>query len=182
MRTPLHLLSFVLLALLVASCDDTPTATTDQHLGKVAVDDFLADPRYSVWFDLGYGAYPGTDAAAKARFDASVETIRTSFDPSQHSILMVVKPTCSCQKTQQTMPQVLRVLDAAGVPHERIDIWITDARLAGFDEIKATHTPAITDAPTFIVMKNGVEKGRIEDGPTAGKSVEEELAPFFAAP
>jgi hypothetical protein len=182
MRMPLLLLSLCLLALTVVACEDTPTTTPDTQLGKITVDEFLAEPRYSVWFSSGYDAYPAASPQSQALFADKVAAIRSSFDSSRHSILMIVKPTCSCQKTQQTMPQVLKVLDAAGVPHSKIDIWITDSRLAGFDEIKATHQPAITDAPTFIVMKDGVEKGRIEDNPETGVTVEEMLAPYFAAP
>jgi hypothetical protein len=182
MRTPLLLLSLCLLALTVAACEDAPTTTADQRLGKMTVEQFRTDPGYSIWFDQGYDAYPGTDAAATARFDDKVAAIRSAFDASRHQVIMVVKPTCSCQKTQQTMPQVLKTLDAAGIPHANIDIWITDARMAGIDEIKNTHQPTIIDAPTFIVVKDGVEKGRIQDTPESGTTVEEMLAPFFAAP
>ena len=182
MRKPLLLLTLSILALTIGACQDSPTTPADQRLGRMTVNEFRADPGYSIWFDLGYDAYPGTAAGAQARFDQHVATIRSAFDSSRHEILMVVKPTCSCQKTQQTMPQVLKVLDAAGVPHSKVNIWITDARLAGFDSLKTTHTPAISSAPTFIVMKDGVEKGRITDAPASGKTVEEELAPLFAAP
>lgn len=180
MRMPL-LLTLCLLALTVAACDDAPTTTVDQRLGKMSVEQFRADPGYSIWFDQGYDAYPGTAGDARVRFDEKVAAIRASFDPTRHSVIMVVKPSCSCQKTQQTMPAVLKTLDAAGVPHSKIEVWITDARMAGIDEIRGTHQPTITDAPTFIVSKDGVEKGRIEDLPEAGKTVEEMLAPFFAA-
>jgi hypothetical protein len=182
MRTHLLLWTVCLLALSVAACEDAPTTTPEQQLGKVSVEQFLAEPRYSVWFNTGYDAYPAADAQSQARFNDEVAAIRSSFDSSRHSVVMIVKPTCSCQKTQHTMPMVLKTLDAAGVPHSKVEIWITDARLAGFDQLKSTHTPAITDAPTFIVLKDGVEKGRIEDYPEEGKTVEEMMAPFFAAP
>jgi hypothetical protein len=182
MRTPLLLLSLCLMALTIAACEDTPTTTVDERLGKMTVDQFRGDPAYSIWFDQGYDGYPGSDAAAVARFDDKVTAIRSAFDASRHKVIMVVKPSCSCQKTQQTMPQVLKTLDAAGIPHDNVEIWITDARMAGIDEIKGTHQPAITSAPTFIVVKDGVEKGRIQDTPEEGKTVEEQLAPYFAAP
>ena len=175
------LLSLSLMALLLSACEDTPTSST-APLGKVTVAEFVGDVRYSSWFPHSYEAYPGTDAAAQARFTNNVAVIRTAFDSTQHSIVMVVSPTCSCQKTQQTMPQVMKVIDAAGVPHNRVEIWITDTRLAGIDALKSTHTPPITASPVFIVMKGNVEKGRIQDYPDEGKSVEEMFASFFAAP
>lgn len=182
MRTSLFLLSACLLALTVAACEDAPTTTADERLGKMTVDQFRADPGYSIWFDQGYDAYPGNEAGAQVRFDEKVAAIRGAFDASRHTVIMVVKPSCSCQKTQQTMPQVLKTLDAAGIPHANMEVWITDARMSGIDAIKTTHQPAITDAPTFIVTKDGVEKGRIQDTPESGTTVEEILAPFFAAP
>lgn len=180
MRAILLFLSLSFLALTISSCDDAPTATSTR-VGKMTVDEFRADRAFATWFDHSYEAYPGTTPTAQASFNNSVATIVSALDAS-HSFLMVVKPSCTCQKTQQTMPAVLKVLDAAQFPHERVQIWVTDAHLTGFDEIKNTHTPAISDAPTFIVMKGGIEKGRITGVPTDGRSVEEILAPFFAAP
>jgi hypothetical protein len=182
MRTSLLLMCLCTLALGALGCQDTVTSTTDTTLGKISVEQFRAEPRYSVWFTPGYDAYPASTAQAQATFAQNVETIRNAFDSTRHSILMIVKPTCSCQKTQQTMPQVLKVLDAAGVPHSKIEIYVTDSRMAGFDDIKAHHEPAITTAPTFIVMKDGAEKGRIVENPSDGTTVEQMLAPFFAAP
>jgi hypothetical protein len=170
-------------ALALASCEDTPAATTSPvRLGKMSVEEFRAEPSYAIWFDPTYQGFPGTAAPDVARFNANVEQIRAAFDADHHSVMMIVKPTCSCANTKQYMPQVLRTLDAAGIPHEKIEIWVTDSHMGGFDSIKNTHNPEITVAPTFMVMKDGVEKGRIADKPADGSQVDIELARYFQVP
>ncbi|MBC8146248.1 MAG: hypothetical protein H7X80_11740 [bacterium] len=178
MRSSLLFLSLCLLVFTVSACEDSPTSTSTR-VGKMTVEEFRADLAFATWFDHSYTAYPTPDA--QATFTSNVASIKSALDTS-HSFLMVVKPSCTCERTQQTMPAVLKVLDEAGFPHSKIDIYVTDARLAGFDAVKNTHAPAITDAPVFIVMKGGVEKGRISDIPTNGQTVEQVLSSYFAAP
>lgn len=173
------LFAFSLLAsvIVLASCTNTPTSTTTVDLGQTTLDDFLKNTAYRSWYETGYNAYP--TAAEQQRFDSAVAIIRSNFD-STHSVVMAIKPNCGCQNTQLWMPRVMRTLDAAGVPHERIGIFITDTRLAGIDSIKTKYT--IVDAPTFIVLRNDAEKGRIEVAPLVDQSVEEALAGFFVRP
>ena len=174
MRT-LFALSLVAVMLVAASCTTSPTATTSIDLGQTTLDDFLKNTAYKSWYDTGYNAYPS--ASEQARFDSAVAVIKSNFDPAVHTVLMAIKPNCGCQNTQLWMPRVMRTLDAAGIPAANIGIFVTDSRLAGIDSIKAKYT--IRDAPTFIVLKSDVEKGRIEVAPLVNQSVEEALASFF---
>lgn len=169
------------LAFLVASCTQTPTTTSDTQLGKMTLDEFKSNQAYAVWFNSGYDAYPDpTNATLAARFDTAVAHLKSEVDPAQDSVIIVVKPTCSCQLTQLYMPQVIKALDAAGFPEKNIAVWVTDNRFAGIDEVKNRFS--IGDAPAFIVVKGGTEKGRIYKNPTVGKTVEEDLASIFAKP
>ncbi len=174
----LFALSLALFALLAASCTDSPTSTTSIDLGQTTLDNFLKNSAYRSWYETGYNAYPA--ASEKARFDSAVAIIQSNFDPATHTVVMAVKPNCGCQNTQLWMPRVMRTLEAAGVPLDHIGIFITDSRLAGIDSIKAKYT--IRDAPTFIVLKSDIEKGRIEVAPLADQAVEQALASFFVRP
>lgn len=168
------------LALLVASCSDTPTTTSDTRLGKMTLDEFTANQSYSVWFNTGYQSYPDPQSTTQqARFDTAVAKLSKEFD-STYSVLMVLKPTCSCQKTQLYMPQVVRALDAAGFPRKNITVYVTDNRFAGIDDIKTKY--GLADAPVFIVLRGDVEKGRIYLMPSTGSTIEEDLASIFAKP
>jgi len=177
MRAPLAL-SILGLTLIVASCTNSPTATTSVDLGQTTLDDFLKNSAYRSWYETGFNAYPTT--AEQSRFDSAVAIIRSNFDPATHSVVMAIKPNCGCQNTQLWMPRVMRALDAAGVPLDHISIFVTDSRLAGIDSIKAKYT--IRDAPTFIVLKSDIEKGRIEVAPLVDQAVEQALASYFLRP
>ncbi len=167
-------------ALLIASCSDSPTSTiTDTGLGVITIEDMQKNAAYRSWYETGYNAYPA--AADQAAFSGFVDVIKNSFDPAQHSVVMAVKPNCGCQTTQMWMPRVMKVLDAAGVPHDKVMIYITDARLNGIDDaVKSKYK--IEDAPTFIVLKNDQVAGRINVNPPAGTTVEQVLADAFAKP
>ncbi len=167
------------LALAFSSCTDSPTTTADSHLGKMSIDEFRANQAYNVWFSSGYAAYPDPQSTeGKARFDAAITTLKSEIDSNTHSVVMVVKPTCSCQLTQLYMPRVLKALDAVNFPHDKISVWVTDNRFTGIDEVRDRFH--LNDAPVFIILKNDVEKGRIDKNPTTGKTVEEDLASYFA--
>lgn len=167
-----------LVALALHGCTDAPTTTTTAPLGQITMDEFMGNSSYQVWYQTGYNAYP--DAGNTASFDSAVAIIRANFDSTQHSVVMAVKPNCGCQTTQLWMPRVMRALDAAGVPHSRINIYLTDNRLAGIDSVKNQYS--IVVAPSFVVVKNGIAKGRINEAPPASRTVEQELADAFAKP
>jgi hypothetical protein len=174
-------LSTALLCLLVCfmvGCSDTPASTTTVNLGRVTLAEFRSNTVYNAWYTTGYDGYP--DAAAQPAFDANVAKIRSVLDSSQHKVVMAIKPSCGCQDTQREMPRVMKTLDAAGFPQSNVEIYVTDARLAGIDDAKATY--GINDAPTFIVLKNGKELGRIVEAPALGKTIDQELADLFMKP
>lgn len=174
-----RLLPLLLLPLVTLfSCTDSTAPTTTAVLGPISVAAFEADQNYQVWYQTGFGAYP--DASGRASFDSAVAIIRANFDSTQHTVVMAIKPNCGCQTTQLWMPRVMRALDAAGVPDSRINIYLTDNRLAGIDSIKSQYS--IVVAPSFVVVKNGVAKGRINEMPPGGRTVEQELADAFVKP
>lgn len=176
MRTFFFPSALVALALLVSACSDTTSSTTDE-LGKTTVEKVQANSAYA-WFQVGYDAYP--TATGKAIFDTSVAKIKANFDPTKHFITMAVKLNCGCTETQNTFPQIMKTLDAAGVPRSNVSIYATDTRLNGIDSIKAAYN--INVAPVYIVLKGDDVKGRIIKAPTTGKTVDQDLADFFAVP
>ena len=168
-------LALICCALVAASCSNTPTTAATTNNGKTTLDSFLSNASYSAWYQTGYGAYP--DAALAQQFDSNVAVIRAAFNPAEDTMLMVIKPNCGCQDTQREMPAVLKTLDMAGIPHSNLLIYITDGRLAGIDAIRTRCN--ITDAPTFLLLRNGVEAGRIVKAPELGHTVDGDLAAYF---
>jgi hypothetical protein len=175
MRSLIALLLVSTLAVALTSCQDAATTSGDSVLGKITYDQFRANSTYNNWFMTGYDSYP--TSATRNSFDSSVAIIRSALDTARHSMIMVIRPTCSCQSTQAEMPRVFKALDSAGFPHDKISIYVTDTRMIGFDDVKLQYN--ITEAPTFLLLKDGVELGRIVKEPDAGKSDEQMLASFF---
>jgi hypothetical protein len=173
---PFVTLALCAIALALASCNDTPTGTSTNY-GKTTLDEFLKNTAYAAWYQTGYEAYPM--AEGKTSFDSFVSTIKSSFDPSQHTVVMVVKPNCGCQTTQTWMPKIMKTLDAAGVPHDNVVIYVTDANLTGVDQDAKTKY-SITTAPAFIVVKGTQVEGSILPSLVANQPpVEADLASFF---
>lgn len=167
------------LALVAAACTDSPTATSNAKLGKTTVEEMMTNTAYRSWYEPGYSAYP--DASAKAIFDSSVAVIKGAFDPTVHTVVMAVKPNCGCQTTQLWMPRVMKALDEAGIPHENVQIYITDSRLNGIDDIKTKFNLKI--APVFMVLKNETVTASIDPTVLASnRTIEQELASGFAQP
>ncbi|MDB5033236.1 MAG: Thioredoxin-like protein [Chlorobi bacterium] len=177
MRT-LVTLALCALVTLVASCTSSPTATTTTTLGQTTIEEFLTNTGYKAWYQTGYDSYPSTEG--KTTFDQSVATIKSSFDPSRHTIVMAVKPNCGCQTTQTWMPPIMKALDAAGIPHDHVILYVTDSRLNGIaDAVKQQYR--ITDAPMFIVMNGDKVAGTINTDVTQNRTpVEKDLASYLS--
>ena len=178
MRISLSFLALSLCAIGFAACTES-TAPTSDTLGKPSIE-AIQQNTANVWFETGYSAFPGPNAADIARFEANVDRIKASYDPAQHDVTMVVKLNCGCSETQNTLPQVIKTLDAAGVPREKMNIFTTDTRLNGIDSVKAKF--GIKAAPTYIIERNKAVKGQIIKAATSGKTIDQELADFFAVP
>lgn len=173
----LLLLPFCALALFAVGCSETPTSST-VTLGKTTLAEFMTNAGYMAWYQTGYDVYPFTED--QAAFDAAVATIEANLGEvgADYQMLMVIKPNCGCQHTQREMPRVMKTLDAAGFSQDDIEIWLTDSPLNGIGDIKTAHS--IDTAPTFLLLRNGVELGRLEvDEEIPGADVATQLASFF---
>ena len=146
----------------------------------MTVSEFTQNSAYDSWFTPGYDAYP--PAEDTAGFRAGVNRINAVINgtESNYSIVMVLKPNCGCQHTQTEFPRLVKTLDAAGFPRENMQVYVTDSRIAGIDEIKAKYNLTSTDQlPAFIVLRNDTEIGRIEQEPSSNSTVESDLAAIF---
>lgn len=170
----------VVIPALFAACDSTPATVQTDLGGPYSIDEFTQNSGYYSWYKTGYDAYPPVET--QADFDAAVARIAAVLNAGEntYSMIMVTKPNCGCQHTQREMPRVMKTLDMAGFPQENIDIYITDTRLAGIDDIKTTYNLQTSEeVPTFIILRDGTEIGRIEQSAGAESSMEKDLANIF---
>ncbi|MBL0333626.1 MAG: hypothetical protein IPP65_12570 [Chlorobi bacterium] len=152
---------FILLAVLmgslfIQSCTTTPTSTVVVKLGETTINEIENNTGY-IWYKAAYDSYP--DSINKLVFDSSVNSIKSNDSGQTHSIVMVIKPTCTCPYTKEYFPQVMKVIDAAGISRtNKVKIFVTDASLAGIDDVKQQYK--FGAAPVFILLKNNIEVGR----------------------
>ncbi len=172
-------LTLFVLPLIFAACSDSTVAPT-VNLGETTLSDFEQNTGYQVWYNPGYEAFPLSED--QADFQTAVTDIQTMVaagGEGAYKVIMVVKPNCGCQATKVQMPQVVKTLDEAGFAREDIEVWVTDNRLAGLDDL--TSTFSVNAAPTFIVVKNGAETGRVVLDDTIGAETATELAAAFGS-
>jgi thiol-disulfide isomerase/thioredoxin len=118
--------------------------------------------------DSAFKWFPATYKASTPN-GAAVQGFRAGKD----SVYILAFGGTWCDDTKQILPKVYATADAAGIAPERIT-------LVGVDRAKKTvaHLSEafnITNVPTFIVMKNGKEIGRVVEWGKTGQP-EKELA------
>lgn len=111
-------------------------------------------PKKDLTTDTAFGWY-----AQNAKGYAPSADAVQQFSASKDSINLVIFGGTWCGDTKHLLPQFFTTTDAAGFPDSRIT-------LIGVDRSKKTlynlsETFGITNVPTFIVMKNGKEIGRV---------------------
>jgi thiol-disulfide isomerase/thioredoxin len=128
-------------------------------IGRTSFRTLMVRP-YFDWFRLGYDPYTPNVSA--------VELIRQK----SAGINILVFGGTWCEDTRNLLPLFVKVTDLAGISRNRITLYFTD---------RDKHTPeglenqyGVNRVPTFIILKNGVELGRITE--TVSQSVEADLA------
>jgi len=172
-----HLIPFLAIALLAwapAQGADSSAAQEKQQqshffmnpmlVGVVETEDLRRDP-FAEWFDSGYEEYfvqPGTLAHLIKALDDPALSIEIFFGTW-------------CSDSQHELPRMMRVLDEARFSESRVTLYalsdnpgIFKMAPNGREQELLVHRTA-----TFVVLRNGVELGRLVERPSA--SLEEDL-------
>jgi thiol-disulfide isomerase/thioredoxin len=112
-------------------------------------------------FDLEKNAAAYTPAAAK------IDALKNSLG-NYH--LVIVMGTW-CEDSHYMIPKLYRVLKEVQYPIAAIDLFAVDREKKGRNGEEQKY--GITNVPTVILLKDGVEKGRITE--TVQKSIEEDM-------
>ncbi|MBS1744723.1 MAG: thioredoxin family protein [Bacteroidetes bacterium] len=126
--------------------------------GLISRSDIENDTSFS-WFKKNYGL-GRPDAGTVATFKKHA----TDFQ------LLIFCGTW-CSDTQNLLPELYRLTDAAGYADSNITLIGVDTTKIALDNMSATFL--IVDVPTFIVMKNGKEAGRVVEYGVSGEAMKE---------
>lgn len=146
----LFIAAFALLAINTAFAQQ-PEATTEKDgtkilKGFIPMNDLRTDPSFA-WFAENQKGYTPDPSTVQ------------SFKSYKDSVYILAFGGTWCGDTKHILPQVAATMDAAGFPQDHFT-------LVGVDRSKKTiqhlsESFGITNVPTFIVLKNGKEIGRV---------------------
>lgn len=102
-----------------------------------------------------------------------IDMIRTTYEGERFLVFF----GAWCGDSKRDLPRFLKIADEAGFPPEAITLYSLDRTKKSRDGL--TDRYGIEYVPTFIVMKDGVEVGRITEFPQV--SVEADLLTILAA-
>ncbi|GAA4320587.1 thioredoxin family protein [Flaviaesturariibacter amylovorans] len=114
--------------------------------GFMTKKDLVTDTAFAWWGENLKGFTPNADAV-------------TALRAQKDSIHILAFGGTWCGDTKHILPKVYGTLEAAGLSQERITLLGVDRRKQTVHNLAAAFN--VTLVPTFIVLKNGQEVGRI---------------------
>jgi thiol-disulfide isomerase/thioredoxin len=137
---------------------DPKTGKTILH-GKVTFQD-VQDESVNAWFYGGANAYEPREAA--------ISVLRRVWGPYRFVVFMGTW----CEDTQDLLPKFYKILNQAGIDLHAVEMYGVDRNKKSLHLEEVAYK--ITHVPTFIVLRQNREVGRITERP--GASIEEDLA------
>lgn len=136
-------------------------------LGPCAKAAFMRFP-YNQWYDKFYNNY---------QVDS---TTTQSFKEKTADIEILTFAATWCGDTQQNLPRFLKVAEKAGLPNAKLKFVMVDNAQKRYKQSPAHEETGwnIFRVPTFIILKNGVEIGRIIERPV--ESLEKDLSKIIS--
>lgn len=95
-----------------------------------------------------------------------------SFKKNAASFSVIVFGGTWCHDTQNLLPVFYRLVDKSGFPENQITLIGVDRAKTAPEDLHKTYN--ITNVPTFIIMKDGKEAGRVVEYGTEGE-IDKEL-------
>jgi thiol-disulfide isomerase/thioredoxin len=124
---------------------------SDQILEGSVQKDVLYDALNFPWYNYEYKTY---------KVDSiSLQGMKSEFD----SLQFLVFGGTWCSDTQRELPRFIKICDTMGVQSDRMQLFMLDQqKKSAYIHVKVWQVTAV---PTFIVMRNGKEIGRIVETP-----------------
>lgn len=153
-------------ALVLAACSTQGPSDTAQLL---TYDELVVTPGYA-WFPAEMSLYTPDQAM--------VDTIARYYNRDAQKISVFMSPTCACTGSKRLFPRTIKALIVAGVNINDIEFW--SMRTVADMHPYSSKVP-LTQIPTVVVLKNGVEAGRIEESNFTETNADTLIANLIAA-
>lgn len=137
-------LLFVLILGLLVSCSDTTTDPVDKTATKVTVEELKTQPGFETYL-TNYNSYtPDSDY---------VDSLKSVFKSVDDQFYFYLKLDCQCNASTKLFPRMMKTLDAAGISHDNINMYIMLDETYSYPEQDFI---TVTDLPQLFV-KHGSE-------------------------
>ncbi len=83
----------------------------------------------------------------------------TAFQQNKNKFTMLIFGGTWCEDTQNLLPKFYKLADKSGYPETRITLIAVDRQKTALNNLHTTYN--IVNVPTFIVLKDGKEVGRV---------------------
>ena len=93
------------------------------------------------------------------------------FKKEKNNFSLIVFGGTWCEDTQNLLPKLYQLIDASGYPEKQISLLAVDRKKQTINNLNIRYN--ITNVPTFIVLKQGKEVGRVTEYGTKGDITKE---------
>ncbi|MGI8892414.1 MAG: thioredoxin family protein [Bacteroidia bacterium] len=146
----------VLVSIFILSCKAKQSTEEKIATGYIS-DKELRNESNNSWFSEGYKNYTPD------------ENIINELNQSDKNLYMLIFAGDWCSDTRYMLPKYYKTADLAGLTNNQL--YFLDRNKKSPDKLEENYN--ITLVPTFIIIKNGAEIGRIEE--SAAESIEKDL-------
>ena len=153
------LLTFLFSWILVSK-DSTPPITGKKPL------DFLHNKSEFTWFDKGFESYT-----------PKKETVEALKKVNWKDVKVKVFGGTWCEDTQNLLPKFIKMCKASAIPESSIELYYLDRKKQSPEGDEKPYN--IERIPTFIILINGIEKGRVVE--SVSQSIEEDVLKIIQA-
>ena len=137
---------WILILIVFAGCKAKEVQKEQEITGYYGAEDLKNETKFP-WFNKGYNNYNPDPV------------IIDKLKKTDKNIFIQIFAGDWCSDTHKLLPQYYKTAELAGITNQQL--YFLDRKKQSDDKLEDVYH--ITLVPTFIVIKNGVETGRIEE-------------------
>lgn len=130
----------ILTLALFVSCSDTTTDPEDKNATKVNIAELSTQPGFET-YQSSYDSYtPNADY---------VDSLKSVYSSDDDKFYLYMRLDCQCNASTKLFPRMMKTLDAAGISHDNINMYLMLDETYSYPEEDFI---TVTDLPQFFIM------------------------------